>query len=113
LDAATNLDRECNIELGKWEIADNIDLNVILQEYEAFFEMRFLKKPVIVRKNESSEEPMLRRKQMQGVSLPKISGSASSKPPAAGLSRQSTSTKNSSSLASNAKKQSRGGIEDF
>ena len=98
LDSATNLARECNIDLSKWDIADNIDLSVILQEYEAFFEMRFLKKPVLVRKNESAEEPMLRRKQTQGVSLPKIPGSAISKPP---TTKSSSSTKNSNSLSVN------------
>jgi katanin p60 ATPase-containing subunit A1 len=67
-DAAANLDRECNIELGKWEAADNIDLPVILQEYEAFFEMRFLKKPVLVRK--STEDDIVARRK-PGL-LPKI-----------------------------------------
>lgn len=74
VDAATTLDRECNIDLSKWEAADNIDLPVILQEYEAFFEMRFLKKPTLVRKSWAEED--LNMKKKPHVSLPKIDKTA-------------------------------------
>ena len=36
--------------MDKWEIADNIDLYYILQDFEEYFEMKFLKKPVLVKK---------------------------------------------------------------
>ena len=39
VDAATNLDRECNVDLSKWENADNLDLPIILQDFEVYFEM--------------------------------------------------------------------------
>ena len=41
---------ECNIELDKWDMADNIDLYYVLQDFEEYFEMKFLKKPVLVKK---------------------------------------------------------------
>jgi katanin p60 ATPase-containing subunit A1 len=42
--------RECNIDLDKWEVADNIDLFYVIQDFEEYFEMKFMKKPVLVRK---------------------------------------------------------------
>ncbi len=73
-----------------------------MQEYESFYEMRFLKKPVLVRKS-NDDEPPLKRKITQGGGmgmgmLPKIPNSASSKPPASNAaSKISLSAKNSSS----------------
>ena len=49
-ESANNMARECNIELEKWEIADNIDLFYIIQDFEEYFEMKFLKKPLLVKK---------------------------------------------------------------
>ena len=95
------MDRECNVELQKWENADNIDLPYILNDFEVYFEMRFLKKPVLVRKNPNamSEEELqgpARRKVVQGGVLPKIPGSANNtKLPPTGSSKQSNSTKSS------------------
>lgn len=42
--------RECNIDLEKWEVADNIDLFYVIQDFEEYFEMKFMKKPILVRK---------------------------------------------------------------
>ena len=49
-EAANNMSRECNIDLEKWEIADNIDLYYVVQDFEEYFEMKFLKKPIMVKK---------------------------------------------------------------
>ena len=49
-EAANNMSRECNIDLDKWEIADNIDLYYIVQDFEEYFEMKFMKKPIMVKK---------------------------------------------------------------
>lgn len=37
-------------------MADNVDLNLIMNEYEAYYELRFDKKPKIVRKLKDNEE---------------------------------------------------------
>lgn len=42
--------------LTKYEIADNIDLSLILNEYEQYYEMKFDKKPKLVRKLKDGEE---------------------------------------------------------
>jgi len=41
LDAANALTRECNLGLDKWEVADNIDLYYIVQDFEEYYEMKF------------------------------------------------------------------------
>jgi len=40
-ETAAAMDRECNVGLEKWELADNMDLPYILQDFEEFFEMKF------------------------------------------------------------------------
>ena len=107
IDAAANLGRECNIDLAKWEAADNIDLGVIMQEYESFYEMRFLKKPVLVRRS-ADDEPPLKRKITQGGMLPKIPNSA--KPPAGNVAGNAASKVSLSSKNSAA---GRGKFDDF
>lgn len=54
-EAAGQMGRECNIDLDKWEIADNIDLYYMIQDFEEYFEMKFMKKPVLVKKAPENE----------------------------------------------------------
>lgn len=67
--------RECNIDLEKWELADNIDLYYILQDFEEYFEMKFMKPPVIVKKIQGETASDIRIK--KGLP-PKISGKSAS-----------------------------------
>ena len=46
--------------LQQFEVADNMDLALILGEYEAYYEMKFDKKPKIVRKLAGGEEKSIR-----------------------------------------------------
>lgn len=57
LDAANALQRECNLGLDKWEVADNIDLFYIVQDFEEYYEMKFQRKPVLTRKNFNEIDP--------------------------------------------------------
>jgi katanin p60 ATPase-containing subunit A1 len=50
LDAATALGRECNLGLDKWDVADNIDLYYIVQDFEEYYEFKFQRKPTLTRK---------------------------------------------------------------
>eukprot|EP00448_Togula_jolla_P004427 CAMPEP_0170611946 /NCGR_PEP_ID=MMETSP0224-20130122/23460_1 /TAXON_ID=285029 /ORGANISM="Togula jolla, Strain CCCM 725" /LENGTH=563 /DNA_ID=CAMNT_0010937415 /DNA_START=24 /DNA_END=1712 /DNA_ORIENTATION=- len=68
---------ETNISLDKIDAADNVDLPTILTEYEDFYEMRFGRKPKLIRK--LVWEPETRRDTDRKVSLPRI---ASEQPPA-------------------------------
>lgn len=51
LDASVAMERECNIGLDKYELADNIDLYYVLQDFEEYYELKFQRKPVLVKKN--------------------------------------------------------------
>lgn len=37
--------------MEKWEVADNIDLYYIVQDFEEYYEMKFMRKPVLIRKS--------------------------------------------------------------
>lgn len=39
--AAAAMERECNVGLEKWEVADNVDMNLVVQDYEEYFEVKF------------------------------------------------------------------------
>mmetsp|Transcript_16336 Transcript_16336/g.24620 ORF Transcript_16336/g.24620 Transcript_16336/m.24620 type:complete len:519 (+) Transcript_16336:59-1615(+) len=50
LGAAETLMQEAGVAASKFEVADNMDLNLILSEFEAYYELKFDKKPKVVRK---------------------------------------------------------------
>jgi katanin p60 ATPase-containing subunit A1 len=47
-ETACSLQEESQLDLDKFDIADNIDLYMIICEYEEYFEMRFNKKPKFI-----------------------------------------------------------------
>lgn len=71
-DAACAMERESNVGLEKWEAADNIDLAYVLQDFEEYFEIKFQKKPVLVRRNPNYEEDGQAKRPPPGSRLPKI-----------------------------------------
>jgi hypothetical protein len=50
LDAVTKIEQESNITLERWDTADNIDLYMVILEYEHSYEMKFNKPPKLVKK---------------------------------------------------------------
>ena len=56
VEAAERLNHESNGIASKFGVADNIDLNLILSEYESYYEMRFDRKPKLVKKLSEVEE---------------------------------------------------------
>lgn len=50
IDTASCLQREVSINLENYEVADNMDLYYVLQDFESYFEIRFSKKPTLVKK---------------------------------------------------------------
>lgn len=63
-ETAFALQEESQLDLDKFDIADNIDLYMIMCEYEEYFEMRFNKKPkFVVPINNTSKLPLIDRKQ--------------------------------------------------
>ena len=57
LESAERVQHEAGMVINKFEVADNVDLNLIVGEYEAYYEMRFDKKPKLIRKGREIEEP--------------------------------------------------------
>lgn len=55
VEAAERLQHEAGSVISKFEVADNVDFGLILGEYEAYYEMRFDKKPKLVRKLQDGE----------------------------------------------------------
>ncbi|OQR91458.1 katanin p60 ATPase-containing subunit A [Thraustotheca clavata] len=56
LTTAEKLQQEAGVALTKFEVVDNIDLLRIVQEFEDFYEMKFAKKPKLVRRTTGDEE---------------------------------------------------------
>ena len=80
LDAAVAMERECNVGLTQWEMADNMDLYYIIQDFEEYFEIKFQKKPVFVKKNPNADDELKNagrvRKPPAGGMLPKITSAS-------------------------------------
>jgi katanin p60 ATPase-containing subunit A1 len=51
-DAVTKIEQESNLSLANWDTADNIDLYMVVLEFEQYYEMRFGKLPKMVKKAE-------------------------------------------------------------
>ena len=87
LDASVAMERECNIELAQFEMADNMDLYYVIQDFEEYYELKFQRKPVLVKKNPNYQDETAKagargagmggRKPPSGGILPKIPNSAS------------------------------------
>ena len=54
IDAVTKIQQESNISLEKWDTADNIDLYMVMLQYEQSYEMKFNKPPKLVKKVDNS-----------------------------------------------------------
>lgn len=52
LDTATMLQQECGMSLKQYEVADNVDLQTIICEFEEYFTLKFNKRPRLFRKIE-------------------------------------------------------------
>lgn len=54
IEASNCLDRECNLDLYDFDVADNIDLYYVVQDYEEYFEIKFNRKPKLIKKSEEA-----------------------------------------------------------
>ncbi len=57
-ESARSFERETNLDLRKFDVCDNIDLETILQEYESYYYVRFSKYPKIVKKVVATSNPI-------------------------------------------------------
>ncbi|KAL5004004.1 hypothetical protein ScPMuIL_017460 [Solemya velum] len=61
LDSASSLARETNLDMSKFEVCDNIDLDTVLMEFESYYYVKFAKYPKITKKLTQSAGPGDRR----------------------------------------------------
>lgn len=74
LDSAQALARETNIDVSKFEVCDNIDLETIVMEYESYYYVKFAKYPKICKKLTQSGD---RRNKMSRANSMRHSASSS------------------------------------
>ncbi|XP_064653294.1 katanin p60 ATPase-containing subunit A-like 2 isoform X2 [Lineus longissimus] len=79
IESANSLSKETSIDVGKYEVCDNIDLETILMEYESYYFVKFSKYPKIVKKtSQNGDEKTTRIGKMKNTrssstpSLPRI-----------------------------------------
>lgn len=49
-ETARVLERETNLDLRRYDVCDNIDLDTVLQEYESYYYVRFNRYPKVTKK---------------------------------------------------------------
>ena len=50
IESARSLERETNLDMRKYDVCDNIDLETILQEFESYYYVKFSRYPKITKK---------------------------------------------------------------
>lgn len=96
IESAERLQHETGGSVSKFTVADNIDLNLIMGEYEVYYELKFDKKPKFVRKL-SGEEEMARNQRVSGGSRKVTSSKLKGTPSLASSSSGMASTASSDS----------------
>ncbi|KAK7492543.1 hypothetical protein BaRGS_00016209 [Batillaria attramentaria] len=70
LESSQTLARETNIDLSRYEVCDNIDLETILMEYESYYYVKFAKYPKLTKKlTQSAGERRLPGKNARAASV--------------------------------------------
>lgn len=60
IESARSLERETNLDMRKYDVCDNIDLETILQEFESYYYVKFSRYPKITKKlNNASNNDFL------------------------------------------------------
>jgi hypothetical protein len=50
IESAKTLSRETNLDMNKFEVCDNVSLETVLMEYEAYYHVKFQRYPKITKK---------------------------------------------------------------
>ncbi|CAK6954732.1 katanin p60 ATPase-containing subunit A-like 2 [Scomber scombrus] len=103
--AAVALDQETNAGVRKFEVCDNIDLEMVLMEYESYHYVKFQKYPKLIRKtaepgeSRSARNSGIKRSPCSAVKpLPKIN--PSQRPNSGGATRKTAANEDGSSVPS-------------
>lgn len=100
VEAAERLQHESQHMVNKFTAADNVDLPLILMDYEAYYEMRFDRKPKVVRKlNEQEEMARTSVKAGKNDKKTKAAGVASDSSKLPNINPESDNSNNNMSMA--------------
>jgi katanin p60 ATPase-containing subunit A1 len=66
--AAEALQREAGLVMNRFEVADNMDMTLIMNDFESYYEMRFDRKPKLVRKLKEGEDKKFSSSKKNGSS---------------------------------------------
>ncbi|XP_054896711.1 katanin p60 ATPase-containing subunit A-like 2 [Poeciliopsis prolifica] len=92
--AALTLDQETNGGVKKFEVCDNVDLEIVLMEYENYHYVKFQKYPKLIRKIEPGENSQTKcAVKKRQKPLPKITSSSS--PQTGNSAKKTTANENS------------------
>ena len=50
MESANILGKETNLDMAKYDVCDNIDLETVIMEYESYYYVRYQKYPKIIKK---------------------------------------------------------------
>ena len=50
MESANILSKETNLDMSRYDVCDNIDLETVIMEYESYYFVRFQKYPKIIKK---------------------------------------------------------------
>lgn len=59
VESAKTLSRETNLDMNKFEVCDNVSLETVLMEYEAYYHVKFQRYPKITKKLVQSKHDCL------------------------------------------------------
>lgn len=78
-ETAKSFEKETNLDLRKYDVCDNIDLDSVLQEYESYYYVRFTKYPKVIKKvtatnisNKIAKSSTFRKPPSNVPALPKV-----------------------------------------
>ena len=72
IESAQKLQSESGINPNEYEVADNIDLLGIIQEFETYYNLKFNRKPKLMRRNSSVGDKVNTKARRDNYSLPSI-----------------------------------------
>ena len=73
IESANSLSKETNIDVNRYEVADNVDLETVLMDYESYYYMKFTRYPKIVKRLTSQSGKDTVKKSMKSLSSLKCS----------------------------------------
>ncbi len=72
IESSQRLQGESGVSQSKWEVADNMDLMQIMQQFEEYYEFKFQKKPVFTRASSGTAKAADSKKEKRAYEFPQF-----------------------------------------